>query len=235
VDATNGLIRRIVSAYDDPVVRSYCTVRFAILRQRFLFEIGQYLPCSGTVLDVGCGFGLFALYFAMRRPTIQVRGFDRNERRIELARRAAKRLGVNNARFEIGDAATFRFEASLSAAYMLDLIHHIPESAVKPLLENITSHLAPGGRLLVKDIEPSPRHKLAFTWLLDKIMDYGAPVRYWGPNEIQPLLESLRFTVYRHSMVDYLPYPHVLYISEYRPATEVVDGEAGLPARAWVE
>ncbi|MBI2161034.1 MAG: hypothetical protein HYU25_11790 [Candidatus Rokubacteria bacterium] len=49
-------IRRIIGAYDDRVVRAYCWARFWILRQRLLDEIGQYLPESGEVLDIGCGF-----------------------------------------------------------------------------------------------------------------------------------------------------------------------------------
>jgi hypothetical protein len=27
------------------------------------------------------------------------------------------------------------------------------------------------------------------------------------------MLESLGFEVYRHRMIDYLPYPHILYVS----------------------
>jgi SAM-dependent methyltransferase len=217
----HAVIRRIVSAYDDPIVRAYCTVRFQILRQRFLFEIGQYLPASGRVLDIGCGFGLFALYFAIRWPAVTIEAFDRNVRRIELARRAADRLGVRNVRFGEGDAATLRVDRPVAGAYMLDLIHHLPEQAVGPLLRAIASQLAPGGRLVVKDIEPSPAYKLAFTWLLDKLMDYRSPLRYWAPAEIQPLLESLGLTVHRHSMIDYLPYPHVIYIATRESASSV--------------
>ena len=208
----------IVQAYDDPVVRAYCTVRFMILRQRFLFEIGQYLPGSGQILDVGCGFGLFALYFATRLPGIQIRGFDVNERRIQIARRAAAKLGVQNVQFHVGNAVGFRFDEPLSAAYMLDLIHHIPEPSVDPLISTIASNLTRGGRLVIKDIEPSTSYKLAFTWLLDKAMDYRAPVRYWAPREIQPLLESAGFEVHRHRMIDYLPYPHILYVCTQRSA-----------------
>jgi SAM-dependent methyltransferase len=211
-------MRRIVGAYDDPIVRAYCTIRFMILRQRFLFEIGQYLPASGQLLDLGCGFGLFSLYFAMRHPAIHIRGFDLNERRVEAARRAAAVLGLVNVQFQVADAAVFRFTEPISAAYMLDLIHHIPATSVRPLLETIAANLTPGGRLLLKDIEPSSSFKLAFTWLLDKLMDYKAPVRYWAPQEVQPLLESLGFTVYQHRMIDYLPYPHILYIATRRPS-----------------
>jgi len=209
-------LRRIVGAYDDPLVRAYCSVRFMILRQRFLFEIGQYLPSSGHVLDVGCGFGLFALYFATRRPGLRIRGFDLNERRIQTARRAADRLGIHNVEFHVGDAIDCRLEEPIAGAYMLDLIHHIPETSVEPLVSTIASHLTAGGRLVIKDIEPARSHKLAFTWLLDKLMDVRAPVRYWAPEEIQPLMESLGFEVHRHRMIDYLPYPHILYIGTRR-------------------
>ena len=80
-------IRCIVRAYDDPLVRAYCWARFWILRQRFLDEIGQYLPESGCVLDIGCGFGLFSLYYAATGPGRFVRGVDLSARRIAQARR----------------------------------------------------------------------------------------------------------------------------------------------------
>ena len=149
-------VARIVQAYDDPIVRMYCTIRFMILRLRFLDEIGQYLPPSGQVLDVGCGFGLFALHFAMQNPALRIRGFDLSERRVNMARRAADRLGVGNVQFDVADAARFRFDSPISGVYMLDLIHHIPEPSVAPLINTIAGNLEIGGRLLVKDIEPSP-------------------------------------------------------------------------------
>ncbi len=211
-----GTFERIVRAYDDPVVRMYCTIRFKILRLRFLDEIGQYLPASGQVLDVGCGFGLFALHFAIQNPAIRIHGFDLNERRVSMARRAAERLGVTNVRFDVGDAARFKFDSPISAAYMLDLIHHIPQQSVAPLVDTIAVNLEIGGRLLVKDIEPAPAYKLGFTWALDTLMDYKAPVRYWAPEEIQPLIERAGFAVHRHRMIDYLPYPHILYVSTRR-------------------
>jgi 2-polyprenyl-3-methyl-5-hydroxy-6-metoxy-1,4-benzoquinol methylase len=214
--SSEGPLRRIVEAYDDPVVRIYCTIRFMILRLRFLDEIGQYLPPAGQVLDVGCGFGLFALHFAIQNPGLRIRGFDLSERRVAMARRAAERLGVANVRFDVADAARFQFDSAISAAYMLDLVHHIPEPSVAPLIQTIAMNMGPGGRLLVKDIEPSPAYKLGFTWALDKLMDVTAPVRYWAPEEIQPLIERAGFVVHRHRMIDYLPYPHILYVSTRR-------------------
>jgi 2-polyprenyl-3-methyl-5-hydroxy-6-metoxy-1,4-benzoquinol methylase len=210
-------IRSVIGAYDDPVVKAYCWGRFWILRQRFLDEIGQYLPATGTVLDVGCGFGLFSLYFASVSPDLSLHGIDRNERRIAQARRAAARLGLANVRYERGDATQFRGGTRFDAVYMLDIVHHIPQETVGPLIEQLAKTLPPGGRLIVKDVERHPTWKRWFTHALDKIMDPRSPVRYWGAEELQPLIEQTGFRVYRHLMVDVLPYPHVLYVAERRP------------------
>jgi SAM-dependent methyltransferase len=210
-------ILSVIRAYDDWIVRAYCWGRFWILRQRFLDEIGQYLPRAGRVLDLGCGFGLFSLYYASVRPGLQIEGLDLNPRRITMARDAARKLGLNNVRYEVGNATDFRDGRLLAAAYMLDIIHHIPAEAVRPLLGQMAKVLPPGGRLLIKDVERRPAWKRWFTHALDRVMDPGTPVHYWAADDLQALLEEIGFSVYRHLMVDFLPYPHILYICERRP------------------
>jgi SAM-dependent methyltransferase len=209
-------IRRIIRAYDDPVVRAYCWIRFWILRQRFLDEIGQYLPARGTVLDIGCGFGLFSLYYAATGPGRLLRGVDVSAGRIALARRAAVRLGLGNVVYEQGDARDFKGDGEVAAAYMLDIVHHIPPGAVPALLRQLRRCLAPGGFLLVKDVDDRPAPKRWFTWLLDKAMGPTAPVHYWSAEDLTRLLDASGFRVRRHLMVDVLPYPHVLYVCEAR-------------------
>lgn len=205
-------VRSIIRAYDDPVVRAYCWARFWILRQRFLDEIGQYLPASGTVLDIGCGFGLFSLYYAATAPARRLRGLDVDGPRIALARRAARRLGLDNVAYEQGDARDFRGEGPVAAAYMLDIVHHVPPETVPPLLERLHRCLVPGAPLLVKDVDTRPVHKRWFTWTLDKVMAPRSPVRYWSAEELTAALAASGFEVRRHLMVDVLPYPHVLYV-----------------------
>jgi 2-polyprenyl-3-methyl-5-hydroxy-6-metoxy-1,4-benzoquinol methylase len=209
-------IRRIIRAYDDPVVRAYCWARFGILRQRFLDEIGQYLPDEGPVLDIGCGFGLFSLYYAASGPRRFVHGLDRDGRRIAMARRAAARLGLDNVAYVEGDARDFKGDAEAAGAYMLDIVHHIPRESVPPLLRRLRLSLAPGAPLLVKDVDTRPAAKRWFTWALDKAMAPTVPVHYWGAEELQATLEACGFRVRRHLMVDLLPYPHVLYVAEAR-------------------
>lgn len=208
-------LKKIVAAYDSVVIRAYCRIRFTILHKHFIRMIVQYLPDSGCVLDIGCGFGLFALAFAQARRNTQFQGFDLNSFRIAAARRASERLGIRNVHFFQVDAAHHTLTSELEGAYMLDIIHHIPAAAVRPLIESVHARLArPGSRLIIKDIARTPVVKRWFTWWVDKLMDYRAPVHYWDSEELMALLEDIGFRVYVHPILDYLPYPHVLYICE---------------------
>jgi cyclopropane fatty-acyl-phospholipid synthase-like methyltransferase len=212
----SATVKRVIRAYDDPVVRAYCWVRFGILRQRFLDEIGQYLPDEGPVLDIGCGFGLFSLYYAATGPRRLLRGLDLSPRRVAQARRAAARLGLDNVTYEVTDARDFKGDGEVSAAYMLDIVHHVPPPSVPPLLRALRQSLPAGARLLVKDVDTRPAPKRWFTWLLDRAMAPTTPVHYWSAEALTRALTEAGFGVYRHLMVDLLPYPHVLYVCEAR-------------------
>jgi len=170
------------------------------------------------VLDIGCGFGLFSLYYGATGPARFVRGIDVNGRRIAMARRAAARLGIENVEYAEGDARDFKGDGEVAAAYMLDIVHHIPPETVGPLLRQLARCLPPGGTLLVKDVDTRPPPKRWFTWALDKLMQPSARVRYWSAEELTAALEAAGFTVRRHAMLDFLPYPHVLYVCTRKAA-----------------
>jgi len=206
-------IRAILASYRAPLIRAYALVRFAILRQSFLEEIGQYLPARGRVLDVGCGFGLFSLYFARNGPERTILGCDVNERRIEIARASAARLGLANVSYEVADAIRFEPPGDFDAIYLLDLVHHLPRATVPDFLASLRRRLRPGGVLLVKEVEDRPAWKRWFTLALDRLMVGSEPVHYWAAGELTALLESLGFAVVRHRMRDVLPYPHILYVA----------------------
>lgn len=206
-------VQRVIAAYDDTIVRGYSWGRFKIFRQRFLDEIGQYLPHRGRALDIGCGFGLFALYYAQIHPELEVHGFDLSERRVQMARRAATKIGASNASFHVQNATDLRAQERFDAIYMLDVIHHVPVDAVEELLREVRASLAPGGVLLVKELDTEPAWQRLFAHALDLAMSPSSPPRYWSTGELGSLLVRLGFEVKRHAMVDILPYPHVLYVA----------------------
>ena len=210
--AGRAAIALVVEAYDDWVVRAYSRARFLILRQRFLDEIGQYLPPAGDVLDLGCGFGLFSLYYAQTLPRVSFQGIDLDARRVGIAREAGRRLGLTNVEYVVGDVRDFRARQEYAGAYMLDIVHHVEPEAVRPLLGELHAALAPGGCLLMKDVDTRPAYKRWFTHALDLLVSPGSPPHYWAAETLQAALEDAGFRVFRHSMVDFLPYPHVLYV-----------------------
>lgn len=207
-------IAAIVSSYSDTITRAYSRVRFVILRQNFLEEVGQYLPRAGRVLDIGCGFGLFSLYFATTRPDLEILGVDQDARRIALARESASKLGLENIDYRVADARTLPSEGSYDAIYMLDLLHHLPRGDVPGFLAEVRTRLREGGVLIVKDVEDRPAWKRWFTLALDRLMVGWEPIHYWSASEMTGMLGELGLTVRKHRLKDFLPYPHVLYVGQ---------------------
>lgn len=206
-------IRAVTDTYTDLAVRLYSKIRFLILRQSFLDEIGQYLPRNGRVLDLGCGFGLFSLYFALRKPTCRITGIDLSERRIRQARESAEKLSLANVTYHVGSALDGQYGERFDVIYMLDLVHHLPAEKVPAFFEQTRALLKPDGILLVKDVADRPRYKMLFTLLLDRLMVGREPIHYWPPAQLSGQLENLGFSVKTHRMTDFLPYPHILYIA----------------------
>lgn len=207
------LKRRVINSYDNWVIVAYCQIRFIIINMRIMDEIEQYIPKRGTVLDVGCGFGLFSLFFASLEKERRFLSFDISELRIQTARKTARRLNLQNrVRFRCRNVLDYEFDRPVDCAYMLDLIHHIPSDIAPEILQKCYDILPPGGILIIKDVDSRPFYKMAFTWLLDKVVDYRAPVHYWSRESLTELLRQKGFTVHIHQLIDIMPYPHVLYI-----------------------
>lgn len=207
---------RIISAYPG-IIRLYCFIRFKIIHIRFLEEIEQYLPTEGDILDLGCGFGLFALYMAARKPNARVIGLDVNARRLQIARDAASKLGITNVEFLHDDLRDWRPAAGrkMAGAYALDVFHHVPISSGDRLLRDLFEHIQPGGRFLLKDIDTTPRTMLWFTYLLDVLMSPRDEFHYRSAGAWQAQLAASGFSpIYLHHLWDILPYPHILLICE---------------------
>lgn len=216
------LVRRIIGTYSG-LVRWYSIARFQIMRLRFLEEMVQHLPESGTILDLGCGFGLFSLYMAARRPAARIVGVDLDERRLALARRSAEALGLRNVSFEAGDLRDWRPSERLHAAYALDVLHHIPVAAGDALLGAVHARLEPSGVFLLKDIDTRPRAMMLFTYVLDLLMAPKDVFSYRSVAAWRALLRQTGFAqLHVHYLWDVLPYPHVLLICR-KPAAPAAD------------
>lgn len=193
------------------VERAYANVRFSILRPKLLSVMDLLLPDTGRILDIGCGFGLFAAYFGQTQPSRSIVGVDPNERRVAMARRVCESIGLRSCSFLAGDARDVPLAGTFAGAYVLDVMHHIPARDQLPLLERLRDLLAPRGVLVIKDITTEPTFGLEFTRLLDRVMvGWDEPLCYRHHREWGEMLSSLGFHVRMVRVPDILPYPHVV-------------------------
>jgi 2-polyprenyl-3-methyl-5-hydroxy-6-metoxy-1,4-benzoquinol methylase len=210
-----ALRERIVLAYNNPIIRWYSRIRFHIINVNFLETLEQHLSPAARVLDIGCGFGLFAMYYALNAPDRRITGFDLSEPRIQEATQVAAKLGLTNVRFSRQDATTYQFTQQFDAVITLDLLHHVGPEVAERLIEQSYQALTLGGILLVKDVNTSPLLKLWFTYALDKLMMPRSHVHYRSALAWKAVIQRAGFAnVWWYPLNDYLPYPHVLLVAQ---------------------
>lgn len=99
-------------------------------------------PCSGRVLDVGCGEGV--LTRALGRQSAQVVGLDLDARSLRLAREQTTDSNVHYVR---GDVLAAPFPpGSFDAVVSVATLHHVPAQAGLLAMAEL---VRPGGRLAV--------------------------------------------------------------------------------------
>ncbi len=197
--------------------RVYANIRFSIMRPKLLSVMDLLLPTEGRILDVGCGFGLFAAYFGQTHPRRRILGVDPDARRVGLAEAVATKLQLHHHRFLPCDAFDPRVAGPFDAAYVLDVMHHVPPESQIELLAHLRDQLAPRGLLVMKDITTEPAHELRFTELLDRVMvGWNEPLTYRHHREWGRILSSLGFKVRMVRVPDFLPYPHVVIAARKR-------------------
>jgi 16S rRNA G1207 methylase RsmC len=99
-------------------------------------------PPSGTLLDLGCGWGPIALTLAMASPEATVYAVDVNERSLDLTRTNATSLGLSRvvATQPDGIPDEVRFDAIWSNPPI-----RVGKAALHAMLQHWLPRLAPGG------------------------------------------------------------------------------------------
>lgn len=130
------------------------------------------LPPQGLILDLGCGHGLFALALAMGASERKVIGLDHDTARIAAARQAAS--GLPNLSFSTGTLSdpgqTGKTAAgSVSGVSMIDVMHYFTRPEQERLFRQAYESLAPGGTLIVREVDPSKGLMSSFNRFYEKV------------------------------------------------------------------
>lgn len=132
----------------------------------------EAVPPQSTVLDVGCGAGLF-LGLLGHLNVIKVGiGIDTNRQAIELAQRMSGRLPPTvTVIFKCLEAdAPWPLKQSADVVSLIDVMHHIPPADQSTVIKRAASAVRPGGLLLYKDMVSRPAWRATSNRLHDLVL-----------------------------------------------------------------
>jgi 2-polyprenyl-3-methyl-5-hydroxy-6-metoxy-1,4-benzoquinol methylase len=120
-------------------------------------EIIPFVPEGSTVLDAGCGAGLFVALLGDLGRIPRAVGFDSNPAAIALARRAEGRLGSSVSVEFLQIDATAPWPADeYDVVSLIDVMHHVPRVSHENVLSRASECVKPGGLLIYKDMANRP-------------------------------------------------------------------------------
>jgi SAM-dependent methyltransferase len=181
---------------------------------------------SGTVVDLGCGYGMALSFAAFSDGTRRLVGCDLSAHRITVARRALRTL---QAELSVADVRGFEVPPA-GLILILDVLQYLSADDQRRLLERCCAALAPKGILILRvhDRERGPWS--AITLAFDRL------VFAWGRAGVQPVtlpavqyqgvLESSGMEVEERRFRNRLPLVHTLFIAKKLTAS----GGAGAKA-----
>ncbi|HWM54740.1 MAG TPA: methyltransferase domain-containing protein [Solirubrobacterales bacterium] len=141
---------RVFSRVYDPVLA--LTMREGHFRKAMRERVDAELPQGGSVLDVGCGTGTFAIALAASRPDARVTGIDGDP---EILARARAKAGADAVEWRDGLAGELSLaDDSVDVVTMSLVLHHLLPVQKREALAEIGRVLKPGGSFHLADWGP---------------------------------------------------------------------------------
>ena len=171
--------------------------------------IERFLPKSGKMIDVGCGYGLLANLIALKSADRDVHGFDLSRKRVEIAKKTI--VNRKNIHFEIKNVKDLKL-ASCDAIVMSDFLHHIPYAEQERLIKQVHGKLKSKGIMIIQDIEKRPLWKYLFASNLDRLLNCFPRLYYRDISSWPRMLERNGFSASAIKADKGLPLPDVLLV-----------------------
>lgn len=182
--------------------------------QAIIDELKQAGPL-GSILDIGCGHGLFLHLLRLYLPGLAAYGTDHDANKIHIAQNSRPRGRIT---FLGNEGLEEKLPARVDCICLIDVLYSIPADQWSQILLFATQRLKSGGLLIVKETVNRPRIKY-FICLIQEIL----AIRFLKYTKGQfPILPSVAyylrqlsengFEVISHRRLDrgYL-WPHYLF------------------------
>lgn len=121
---------------------------------------GDLMALQGRLLSVGCGFGVVERYVTLRNPSVEIVGFELDQRRVDAA--ATTQTSAGSVVVCQADVTTLGDVGVFDGALAMDVLHHLEPNRQVALIKTLAGLVRPGGDVIVKDIATTPRWKHAF-------------------------------------------------------------------------
>jgi 2-polyprenyl-3-methyl-5-hydroxy-6-metoxy-1,4-benzoquinol methylase len=181
-----------------------------------LARVLDAMPASGRMLDVGCGHGLFANALALGSASREVLGVDPSGSKISVARASSN--GLPNVRYQQGLVQDVQ-DGTFDGISILDVLYLLPVEEKLAVLRACRERISPNGVLVVKTNDTRPPWKYRVARLQEQLMTglgltmgHGE-LHFMSREQNAGLLELAGFHPRIVDLNNWLPYPHVMFVS----------------------
>jgi len=214
---SHSVIDDVLALYrDEPLpVRAFLRGRKLLSRLEF---IERFVPYTGTVVELGCGHGLFSNLMALSSGHRTVTGIDLDDRKITVANATVrKRINIE---FHHGDITKMSLP-EYDAVTIVDVLYLLPVDEQKRVLDVCASILKPGGVLVWKAQERHPKWKYWLTYMQEYIAtNVGVTkgkkgsLHFMSRDEALRALSATGLVAEVVEMRTPLPYTDILYLGK---------------------
>lgn len=172
-------------------------------------EMEKLLPSNGTILDIGCGTGIFANFLALSSEDRDVVGIDISKSKLNIA---SSTVGSrNNIKFINGDINQLNLD-NINAVVMSDFLHHLNGTNQNKILNNLFLKLQSNGKLLIKEINAEDGLRYFASFMADKIIYPNDECSFLAKSKLIEYLSNLGFKVETKKTLRHIPLSTNLYI-----------------------
>lgn len=137
--------------------------------------IVEWVPAGSSVLDIGCGGGLWLLTLAVSGKMEKGIGYDINPHALEKGKKAAENYVQSGGTADI----SFQYAATMAewpvaqqfdVVSLIDVLHHVPPKMQVEFVRHAIKLVKPGGRFIYKDMARAPKWAAWCNRLHDLVM-----------------------------------------------------------------